>query len=323
LLPPGTDRTTHHISQDGQHRGAMMDRTSFPENHVIADRLREAAALLSAQGANPFRVSAYRKAADTLAGLPENVRDIFNARGIDGLDAIPHVGKGIASAIAEILITERWSQLERLRGTVDPTQLLCAVPGMGPELAKRIHDELHIDSLEALEAAASDGRLEAVAGIGPRRVAAWRAALDRMLGRIRAPREQTASAAGEEPPVALLLEVDREYRDKALNGQLRLIAPRRFNPHHEASLPVLHSARGPWHFTALYSNTARAHELKRDRDWVVIYFYDGDHTERQRTAVTETRGTLVGRRVIRGREAECRDFYTDRDTRTDEAAPAA
>jgi hypothetical protein len=74
-------------------------------------------------------------------------------------------------------------------------------------------------------------------------------------------------------------------------------------------LPVLHATRGDWHFTALFSNTAKAHELGKTRDWVVIYFYDSDHNERQRTVVTETRGETAGRRVVRGREAECRNHY--------------
>ena len=41
----------------------------------------------------------------------------------------------------------------------------------------------------------------------------------------------------------------------------------------------------------------------------MIYFHDDDHVERQRTVVTETRGPLQGRRVVRGREAECRAWY--------------
>lgn len=48
-------------------------------------------------------------------------------------------------------------------------------------------------------------------------------------------------------------------------------APRRFNPKGKAWLPILHTQRGPWHFTALYSNTARAHDLKKTGDWVVLY----------------------------------------------------
>ncbi len=111
----------------------------FAENARIADMLREAAALLEAQGANPFRVSAYRNAAAEIAQLPRAVRAIFDEQGADGLEELPRVGRGIASAIAEMLITGRWSQLERLRGTVDAVQLFQSIPGIGPELAERIH----------------------------------------------------------------------------------------------------------------------------------------------------------------------------------------
>ncbi len=282
---------------------------SIPENQQIADKLREAAELLHAQGANPYRVSAYRKAADTLAQLPKGLREIFDSEGVKGLDALPNVGKGIASAITEILITTRWSQLERLRGTTEPARLFQSVPGMGPGLAKRIHDVLHIDTLEGLETAANDGRLEGVPGVGPRRAAAWRAALDRMLRRVRGRQVHAPDNVSREPTIETFLDVDREYRRMAEAGKLRTIAPKRFNPGNEAWLPVLHAARGEWHFTALYSNTALAHKLKRTRDWVIIYFYDSDHVERQRTVVTETHGSLVGRRVVRGWEEECRGYY--------------
>jgi len=286
---------------------------SSSENLQIADKLREAAELLSAQGANPYRVGAYRRAADTLAQLPRSAREIFDREGMKGLDALPGVGQGIASAIAEILITTRWSQLERLRGTTDPARLFQSVPGMGPELAKRIHDTLHVDTLEGLEIAANDGSLEAVPGVGPRRAAGWRAALERMLGRVRARRGRApGGGAATEPGVGALLDVDREYRERGKAGELQTIAPRRFNPGKESWLPVLHAVRDAWHFTALYSNSALAHKLNRMRDWVVIYFYDGDHVERQRTVVTETRGSLVGRRVVRGREEECREYYAEK-----------
>ncbi|HET7730543.1 MAG TPA: hypothetical protein VFK48_10965, partial [Usitatibacter sp.] len=102
---------------------------------------------------------------------------------------------------------------------------------------------------------------------------------------------------------------DREYRDRAATGGLRTIAPRRFNPGGSAWLPILHTMRGPWHFTALYSNSALAHRVGKTHDWVIVYFYDGDHVERQHTIVTEPRGELSGRRVVRGREDECHDYY--------------
>jgi putative hydrolase len=103
----------------------------------------------------------------------------------------------------------------------------------------------------------------------------------------------------------LLLDVDREYREKA--DRLPRIAPRRFNPTGERWLPVLHTERGDWHFTALYSNTALAHRLGRTRDWVVVYFHADHEPEGQRTVVTETRGPFIGRRVVRGGEAEGRE----------------
>lgn len=284
------------------------------ENQQIADRLREAATLLEAQGANPFRVGAYRKAADTIAGLTRPLRETFDAGGVAGLDALPHIGKGIAAAIAEILITGRWNQLERLRGTLDPVKLFQSVPGIGPQLAQRAHEALHVDTLEALEAAAHDGRLESVAGVGTRRAAAWRATLDNMLKRVRPRAQAPLPAPASKPSVAELLQIDDEYRRKAAAGSLPTIAPKRFNPESAAWLPVLHTRLGDWHFTALYSNTASAHKFKRTHDWVVVYFYDDEHVEGQHTVVTETRGPLAGRRVVRGREAECREFYARRST---------
>ncbi len=280
------------------------------ENAGIAAKLREAATLLQAQGANPFRVAAYRKAADTVQGWATPVREIFEVSGREGLDALPAIGRGLSSSIAEMLITGEWGQLQRLRGDVDPERLLQSVPGIGPESAHLIHETLHVDTLEALELACRDGRLESVPGIGARRAASIAAALGAMLDArhaiVRAPRMTPPRHA---PGVDVLLAVDREYREKAAAGTLPTIAPRRMNPSGQAWLPVLHARRDGWHFTALYSNTARAHQLGRVRDWVVVYFYDDEHVEGQHTVVTESRGALVGRRVVRGREVECHELY--------------
>jgi hypothetical protein len=104
--------------------------------------------------------------------------------------------------------------------------------------------------------------------------------------------------------------VDAEYRRRAAAGELRHIAPRRFNPERRAWLPVLHTERGEHAFTALFSNTARAHQLGTTRDWVILYFErDGD--EDQCTVVSERAGPLAGRRVVRGREAECAAWYAE------------
>ena len=282
-------------------------------NAGYAERLREAAALLEEQGANAFRVAAYRRAADTLVRLPEDVGALVEREGSEGLEALPGIGRSIAAAIVEMWRTGRWAQLERLRGSADPVHLFTLLPGLGRRLAERIHDELHADTLEALEIAAWDGRLENVPGVGPRRAAAIRASLEAALSRGRLRHASGAAAprpvATPPPPVEELLEVDREYRERAARGRLPTIAPKRFNPGGESWLPVLHATRGTLHYTALYSNTALAHQLNRTRDWVVIYYYDDDHSEGQGTVVTETHGPLSGRRVVRGREAECRAHY--------------
>ncbi|MEJ2523031.1 MAG: helix-hairpin-helix domain-containing protein [Gammaproteobacteria bacterium] len=280
----------------------------MPENtnQRVAERLREAADLLGAQGANPFRVSAYRKAADTVRDLDRDLGAMVREGGEEALTDLPNIGTGIASAIREIVTTGRWSQLERLRGSLDPEGLLATLPGIGPKLAERIHDELHIESLEQLEAAAHEGSLEKVPGVGARRAESVRATLAARLGRqTRRPRRDARNS----PDVKLLLEIDADYREKADAGDLPTIAPKRFNPEGRSWLPIMHADREGWHFTALYSNTARAHDLGKTGDWVVVYFYDADHEEGQHTIVTETRGPLEGRRVVRGREAECRDYY--------------
>lgn len=275
-----------------------------PENSAIAGRLREMADLLEQQDANPFRVGAYRRAARTVASLADDLATIVRRDGLEGLERLPGVGRSIALAIDEMHRTGRWRQLERLRGEFTPERLFRSIPGIGPRLAAKIHDSLDVETLEALEIAAHDGRLEAVPGIGPRRARMIAAALGQMLQR----RVRRAVPA-REPPVEMLLDVDDEYRRQSTAGRLRKIAPRRFNPQGSAWLPILHTQRGAWHFTVLFSNTARAHELDRIGDWVVIYFHTDDGPEGQRTVVTEGRGALQGQRVVRGREGECTRHY--------------
>lgn len=274
------------------------------ENREIAAELHEVADLLEQQGASPFRVRAYRRGAETLSSLREPVAQLLERGGRAALVELPGIGEGIAALVEERVRRGRLELLDRLRGAVDPEALFRTVPGIGAELAGRVHETLHLESLEALEAAAHDGRLDSVPGFGPRRVRGVRSCLaDRLGTRRRAPR------SAPRPPVELLLDVDRRYREAAGKGRLPRIAPRRFNPSGRAWLPIGHFEEGGWHFTALFSNTARAHRLGKTHDWVVIFFYDGDHREGQHTVVTEWQGPLGGLRVVRGREAKCRNYY--------------
>lgn len=289
-----------------------MSRVRRPRarNADIADALERVADLLEAQDGNRFRVRAYRGGAETLRHLEQPAVKILKAEGTAGLVKLPGIGKSIAALIDEYAHNLRLGILDRLEGQTSPEDLFTTVPGIGEELAARIHNELHVETLEDLEVVAHDGRLAQVPGLGPRRVRSIQNSLASILSkssRRRARRVRWQEAQREEPArpsVERLLDVDAQYRKRAEAGELRTIAPRRFNPDGKAWLPVLHTEHDGWHFTALYSNTARAHELGRTRDWVVVYFERDGH-EDQCTVVTEYSGPLAGQRVVRGREGEC------------------
>lgn len=283
---------------------AQSDETR--ENRYIAQKLNEVADLLQHQDANTFRVQAYRDAASYITRMDTPLRDISAADGRAGLEDLPSIGTSIAGAIQELLETGALTIIDRLRGAIDPEKLFQSVPMIGPHLAHIIHEELGLETLEDLEVAAHDGRLAGLKGLGPRRIAGIRMALAEILAR-RRPRPVTDTSAV--PTVAQILDVDKEYRAKAEAGKLPAIQPRRFNPQGDTWLPILHTERGSWHFTALYSNTSRAHRLGRTTDWVVVYFELDGQGEGQCTVVTEHHGPLSGLRVVRGREDACMRHY--------------
>jgi len=287
--------------------GLRWERVVMPIalNEDIAGHLEEVARVLSEQGANHFRVQAYERAAATLRGLDRAVADIFAAEGITGLESIPGVGESIAHSIRDMLRHGRLAMLDRLRGEHDPIALLSSVPGIGKGLAWKLHDDLEIETLEQLEQAAHDGRLAGLAGLGAKRLAGIRDSLAHRLGRVR------KSAPPKGPgavPVAELLAVDREYRRESAANTLKRIAPRRFNPAGEAWLPVMHTTHGSRHYTAMFSNTARAHALHKTSDWVVLYSEDA-RGEQQHTVITSEFGPLRGLRIVRGREHDCAAHY--------------
>ena len=280
-------------------------------NQEVAKRLEEVAELLETQEANPYRVRAYRTAAETVRNLKQPLHQLLEAEGLEGLQRLPGIGRSLARAIEQLVWTGRLSLLDQLRGETAPEQILATVPGIGPKLARRIVEELGIDNLADLEAAAYDGRLAQVPGFGPKRLRAVRESLaGRFRRRPRGPESARLRPPKDEPPVSELLDVDREYREKAAAGKLPRIAPRRFNPTGEAWLPILHTRRGSRQYTVLFSNTARAHELGATQDWVVIYRDDKDG-DGQWTVVTGRYGPLAGKRIVRGREAECLDYYRE------------
>jgi DNA polymerase/3'-5' exonuclease PolX len=141
-------------------------------NAHVAGVLDETARVLEEQRANPFRVQAYRNAAETVRGLDKGVDDVLDAEGLNGLDRLPGIGSTLARVIDQIVTTGRVPMLERLRGSGSSIAQLASVRGIGTTLAKRLRDDHGIATLEQLEIASHDGTLAEIAGFGPKRIAA-------------------------------------------------------------------------------------------------------------------------------------------------------
>ncbi len=285
----------------------------LPDNGQLADRLNEIAELLDAQQANPYRAQSYRTAAQTVRGLPRRVHEILATDGPIGLTELPGIGPSLARSLERLVKTGRLALLEQLRGRYGPKDKLATVAGIGPKMAARIYQTLGIETLADFEAAAYDGRLAQVPGMGAKRL---RAVRESLTGRFRQPPRRAGGRSSqsktdgptERVPVEELLSVDAEYRSKAKADRLLRIAPRRFNPTRKAWLPILHTRRVDREYTAFYSNSARAHEFDALGDWVVIN-RSPQSGGGQWTAMTSRFGDLQGTRIIRGREKDCADHY--------------
>jgi hypothetical protein len=278
-------------------------------NMKIGSRLEEVARLLEQQGANPFRIHAYRRAARTLRRLDYPISELVKKEGIEGLQKLEGIGPHLAQSISQLIQTGQLPMLARLRGGSDPVELLKTVPGIGSVTAERLYSDLGIHSLEDLEVTAYDGRLSNIEGFGEKRLIAVRDSLWSRLNRVS---DRSENRKYGLVPVDELLQVDAEYRSKAKDKVLPRISPRRFNPEKKAWLPILHTMRGKRHYTALFSNTALAHRLDKTKDWVILYFENGVQ-ENQCTVVTAYNGPLKGKRIVRGRESECLQYYRNQN----------
>lgn len=141
----------------------------------IARLLDTVADLLELKGEVRFKPAAYRRAARSLEALGEGIEQVAD-RG--ALDAIPGVGPAIAEKIREYLRTGTITYYEDLQRQFPAGVLrLLGVPGIGPTTTRRLLVELGVGSPEALRAAIDAGRLDGLAGFGPKRIGALRAAL--------------------------------------------------------------------------------------------------------------------------------------------------
>ncbi|MBS0261368.1 MAG: DNA polymerase/3'-5' exonuclease PolX [Planctomycetes bacterium] len=136
------------------------------QNSDVVKIFEELADLLEIQGANPFRVRAYRNAARTIGDLPESLAEVLATAG-RRLEDIPGIGKDLSDKIKTIAETGTVPQLEELReqvprGVVD----MLRIPGLGPKKAAALFKELSITSLDMLKAAAESGEVAKLKGFG-------------------------------------------------------------------------------------------------------------------------------------------------------------
>ena len=134
-------------------------------NSEIADLFEKLANLLDIEGANPFRVRAYREAARTVSGYPRSMSDLL-ASGED-LTRLPGIGKELAAKIKTIVETGELPALQKVESRT-PAALsdIMHIQGLGPERVKALYQNLKIESIEDLKRAARSGEIQKLKGFG-------------------------------------------------------------------------------------------------------------------------------------------------------------
>ncbi|HET6422063.1 MAG TPA: DNA polymerase/3'-5' exonuclease PolX [Planctomycetaceae bacterium] len=136
------------------------------QNATIAALFEELADLLELQGANPFRVRAYRNAARTLESLSQSVADVVATPGHD-LTTLDGIGKDLADKVERIVTTGTLPALEEAREKFPPdVRQMLRIPGIGPKKVAVLIKELQIVSLADLKAACEQDRVAALKGFG-------------------------------------------------------------------------------------------------------------------------------------------------------------
>ena len=187
-------------------------------NVEIAERLSRTADLLEIDGANSFRVRAYRNGADTVAAHPESLAQMVE-QGVD-LTSLKGIGKDLAAGIVRLVQEGRLPQLETLAERV-PLGLLqvVQVPGVGPKRANTLWQQRGVTDLDSLERVAREGRVADLSGFGAKTEAKILAGIDgvrRHTGRFR-----LGDAEALVRPLLALVEGAAGVQRAAVAGSLR------------------------------------------------------------------------------------------------------
>ncbi len=122
--------------------------------------------LLEIKGANPFKIRAYRNAADIVGHMAERIADLTD----EEVREIPGIGKDLTAKIRELIDTAALAYYDELRQEFPPTILdMLRLQGVGAKTVAALYGELGIETVDALEAAATEGRLRTLKGMGPKK----------------------------------------------------------------------------------------------------------------------------------------------------------
>ncbi len=136
-------------------------------NSDVVDFFNQVADLLEIEGANQYRVRAYRDAARTISTMSRNVAEMVEEG--EDLTELSGIGEDLAGKIKEIVRTGDLEQLEKIEQRTPPQlATLLDVAGLGPKRVQTIHQELGIASVEELREAAEEGRIRDLHGLGPK-----------------------------------------------------------------------------------------------------------------------------------------------------------
>jgi DNA polymerase (family 10) len=199
------------------------------ENPAIARVLAEIGDLLEIKGENPFKIRAYRNAADTITHLAERVAAFTPAERL----GIPGIGKDLAAKIGELIDTGACRYHQELLQEFPPTILdLLHLQGVGPKTVALLYQGLEIRTLDDLERAAREGRIRDLKGMGAKKEALILKALEerqRFTGRRLMPEAYDMSAAlvaelRERAPEADISSVGSLRRGCETCGDLDILA---------------------------------------------------------------------------------------------------
>lgn len=133
-------------------------------NQELAQIFDHIADILDIQGENPFKVRAYKKAAQTLENLTTQITSVEE---LERLGKLPGIGEAITKKIKELLETGKLKYYEELKQSeYAPLVEFLKIPGVGRKHAKLIYDELKIKTIPELEKAAKQGKLRNLFGLG-------------------------------------------------------------------------------------------------------------------------------------------------------------